>query len=204
MDPAELDRRRPVWDALSDVFLDTETRWGFPRIASVLVASGYDEATLERIWRYEVFPEFRSNLDSVAGEWAAFILDEPSLARRAARGETATGRANYWLRAGILDTQWQGILQLARILRGLPTEARAAHVTLWTALSHPYVDETLATVLFLESHQERVKALGWTREQVLDSFERHFRPVYRTLLLPGQDEAQHARNIEAFLAPVFG
>jgi hypothetical protein len=186
------------------VFLDTETRWGFPRIASVLVASGYDEATLESIWRYEVFPEFRSNLDSVAGEWAAFILDEPSLARRAARRETATGRAHYWLRAGPLETQWQGILQLAGILRALPEQARPAQVTLWTELSHPYLDASLDTVLFLESHRERVKALGWSREQVLDSFERHFRPVYRTLLLRGQDEARHARNIEAFLAPIFG
>ena len=24
---AELERRKPVWDAMSDVFLDTETRW---------------------------------------------------------------------------------------------------------------------------------------------------------------------------------
>ena len=78
MKPAssELDRRRSVWEALSDFFLDTELQ---PRdllhIARVLAASNYSEDELEFILRYEVAPVLSVNLMSVAGEWAGFDQD---------------------------------------------------------------------------------------------------------------------------------
>jgi hypothetical protein len=36
MDAATLAARVPLWTALSDMFLDTETRWYIPRVALVL------------------------------------------------------------------------------------------------------------------------------------------------------------------------
>ena len=53
----ELSRRREVWHAAADLFLDTETRWELPRIAGVLARSGYAESELERIFQCELVPE---------------------------------------------------------------------------------------------------------------------------------------------------
>lgn len=73
---AELEQRRPVWEALSDLFLDTELQpheqqW----IANTLAESSYREAELEWILRHEVAPILGANLLSVAGEWAGFDQD---------------------------------------------------------------------------------------------------------------------------------
>ena len=68
----ELQRRRPVWQALSDLFLDTETRPAVPAAAQVCEASQYSIDELNIIWRHEVSPVLAPNLLSVAGEWAFF------------------------------------------------------------------------------------------------------------------------------------
>jgi hypothetical protein len=47
---------------MSDLFLDTEKRWYVPFAARTCVESGYDDATLERIFWIEVFPEAIGNL----------------------------------------------------------------------------------------------------------------------------------------------
>ena len=72
----DIQRRRPVWEALSDLFLDTEL--GEPHlrhIARVVAASGYTEAEVEEILYGEVFPVCIWNMRSVAGEWAGFDVD---------------------------------------------------------------------------------------------------------------------------------
>lgn len=69
----EVERRKPVWTAISHLFLDTEINEGdIKNIASVLASSGYDRAELDRIYLYEVVPIVGPNLFSVAGEWAGF------------------------------------------------------------------------------------------------------------------------------------
>jgi hypothetical protein len=196
-------RRRPVWVAMSDVFLDTETRWGFPWIAQVMVASGLAWEELDAIWRDEIYPECQGNLFQVAGEWALLTLDEPRLIRRAEAGPYRARRLFYRLSAGEIDTQWEAIGRLYRLLLALPETERAAHVEVWTLLAHPYVDRELSTVLFLKEKRDRLAATGWTLERITETFERDFRPVYRTLLL-GDDEAVHARNVYEFLAPLAG
>ncbi len=71
--PEELARRRPVWSALSDLFLDTELQPDdHVRIARMLRDSGYADATLLAILDEEVAPICGPNLLSVAGEWALF------------------------------------------------------------------------------------------------------------------------------------
>lgn len=65
-----------MWEALSGLFLDTELQPGEDAcIARVLARSGYADAELDAILRYEVGPVLTPNLLSVAGEWAGFDVD---------------------------------------------------------------------------------------------------------------------------------
>jgi hypothetical protein len=74
MKPAfyDLRQRRPVWEALSDLFVATDVtrtrRW---RVRT-LAASPYSVAELEQILIDEVYPICHVNLWSVAGVWAGF------------------------------------------------------------------------------------------------------------------------------------
>ena len=138
MEEAEWTRRRVVWCALSDVFLDTETRWFFPSIAATLAASGYSVETLDRIWRYEVVPEFRWNLFGVAGEWAALPIDEASLRRRARRKITWWIRAWAWCPHEVAD-QWRALLMLRAHLVAFPAPERGSVVAAWSAFANAYL-----------------------------------------------------------------
>ena len=68
----ELAARRPVWSALSTLFLDTDTSLSRTYRAELLAQSPYGIDEIERILRDEVFPECSWNLFSIAGEWAGF------------------------------------------------------------------------------------------------------------------------------------
>jgi len=73
IDDAEIDRRKPVWIALSDLWLDTElTEDDLRRIAEVMRRSGYEVEELREIYLFEVAPVVFPNLLSIAGEWAGF------------------------------------------------------------------------------------------------------------------------------------
>lgn len=70
------EQRVPVWNALSELFLDTELgKREDERIAKVLAESPYEVEKLEEILRFEVTPVLRANLPSVVGEWAGFDPD---------------------------------------------------------------------------------------------------------------------------------
>jgi hypothetical protein len=76
--PAEdLERRRPVWEALSAVFLDTEIddAWR-ARIVDTLRSSGYSETELECILWRELCPVLHANFLSAAGTWTGFDMSE--------------------------------------------------------------------------------------------------------------------------------
>jgi hypothetical protein len=69
----DLERRRPVWEALSDLFLDNELQdYDHRHIARVLAASGYTNEELELILRHEVGRVVGENLLCVAGVWDLF------------------------------------------------------------------------------------------------------------------------------------
>lgn len=73
MTPEQLEQRRPVWRALSELWLDTELReTDRMRLAEVLANSAFDERELRAIHEGEVAPALAANLDSVAGEWGGF------------------------------------------------------------------------------------------------------------------------------------
>lgn len=70
------DERLPVWEALSEFFLDSELDTGdHEHIASRLASSTYSIRELEDILHFEVYPACRSNLLDVAGAWAGFSMD---------------------------------------------------------------------------------------------------------------------------------
>lgn len=70
----DLVARRPVWEALSDLFLDTDVSLSRDWRAGQLARSPYRIEQLEWILVDEVYPVCKYNLLSVAGEWAGFDL----------------------------------------------------------------------------------------------------------------------------------
>ena len=72
---SDLQNRRPVWLALSELYLDSELDTeDFERIADTLRSSPYSKTELDRIMFDEVFPVLSPNLRIVAGEWIGFDL----------------------------------------------------------------------------------------------------------------------------------
>lgn len=70
---AELERRKPVWTAFSELWLDTELDdMDVQRIARIAAASGYTVAELRDIYLYEVAPVVSPNLWTAVGVWAGF------------------------------------------------------------------------------------------------------------------------------------
>lgn len=69
----DLESRLPVWQAMTDFFLDTElTATAISHIAKTCAASPYSTRELRRIMFLEVWPAFLPNLLSVAGEWVGW------------------------------------------------------------------------------------------------------------------------------------
>ena len=68
----DLANRRPVWEALSTLFLDTDISLLREYRAKLLAESPYEIDEIERILRDEVFPVCSWNMLSIAGEWAGF------------------------------------------------------------------------------------------------------------------------------------
>ena len=67
------DNRVKIWQALSTLFLDTEADdTTFSYIARVVLETGYSRQEVHHILWGEVFPVLKSNLRSIAGEWAGW------------------------------------------------------------------------------------------------------------------------------------
>jgi hypothetical protein len=91
---SEVERRKPVWTAFSEFWLDTELEdQDLRRIAGVAAASGYTVGQLRDIYLYEVAPVVYINTWVVAGAWQGF--DESWLHTEARR---RAERRNLWLR----------------------------------------------------------------------------------------------------------
>jgi hypothetical protein len=69
----EIKRRMPVWEAISDLWLDTELgENGVLYIARVLAESGYSLEEIDKIYKEEVAPVVYMNAYSVTGVWTGF------------------------------------------------------------------------------------------------------------------------------------
>lgn len=114
----ELVRRRPVWVALSELYLDTELPdFTHRHIAQVLLTSGYSWPELRRIDREEVFPVLYPNLLSVAGEWALFEEEwlVPAIQAALARRTRLSSVFLRWLYARLrrlTAADWQAIARV--------------------------------------------------------------------------------------------
>jgi hypothetical protein len=123
----ELQRRQPLWTALSDLWLDTELdQTDIQRIAQIATKSGYSIAELNEIYLYEVAPVVSANLLTVAGEWAGF--DEGWLHTEARkRAESRSLWLRFWVWTGVgrrlmtyaTEQYWQEIIARVQADLGL-------------------------------------------------------------------------------------
>jgi hypothetical protein len=123
---AEIGARLPVWDAIADLFLDTEIdERARDHVARTLATSPFSMNELDAIYRHEVAPVVHANLKIVAGEWAGFgeeWLGEriPAYLARTGRWSRwwAGSRLGRWWRTSMTDEDWQAVLRLVREKRG--------------------------------------------------------------------------------------
>jgi hypothetical protein len=100
----QIQERRPLWAALSELWLDTElTAEDLEHIARVMADSGLSLEELRHVHLDEVAPVVSINLLSVAGAWAGF--DEEWLCSRIVRNlRERPLRTKFWARFPI--TRW--------------------------------------------------------------------------------------------------
>jgi hypothetical protein len=118
--PEELEKRKPVWIALSDLFLDTDVRMSYVHIACVLAESDYSLEGLYKILDKEVTPALQHNLLDVAGDWAGFPDDWVV--------ETIINRKwSIMPKMVSLDPDWKVVSWLVWRLRSVQDPALRAH-----------------------------------------------------------------------------
>ena len=115
--PEEHDARIPVWNALSDLYLDTDVSLSHDYIVRTLVASPYSLDELHEMLMYDVHPALYRNLMSMTGEWAGF--DEAWLRERIAtirRQPRWRRRITHWF-ARDIGVQWRTLEPMIRAAR---------------------------------------------------------------------------------------
>lgn len=161
----ELDRRKPLWSAMSDLFLDTETRWYPPFVGHACVKSGFDDATLERVFWAEVFPLALFNLHDIAGEWAMLELSEVLLAERAEKGER--DRVLELTDAWMVKHTWDASMLVCRRLRTEPRARWQLLTNAWHLLGKRFLEDIGRKLLSDPSQQladGRAAGLDWSGE----------------------------------------
>jgi hypothetical protein len=129
----EVTTRKPIWQALSGFWLDTELQdLEFNYIARVIAESPYSIDEVRAIHRNEVAPAVAANLASMAGEWTGF--DEAWLEARchenARKRRSPFRRARLWLQAPVLwfftARYWRQVIPRVHALRkGIAPPIRA-------------------------------------------------------------------------------
>ncbi|GEP44814.1 DUF7079 family protein [Brevifollis gellanilyticus] len=96
LDESQIQRRRRVWIALSELWLDTElANEDLERIAKVMAESKLSIEELRQVYLVEVAPVVSLNLLSVAGAWAGF--DEEWLCSQIIRNlRDRPRRTRFW------------------------------------------------------------------------------------------------------------
>ena len=112
---AEITNRIPVWRAMSDLFLDTESSPGdYSALAQVLARADLSQSELKDIFLHEIAPAFYPNLMSVAGEWQPWDEDQARdivlASMRSARAFPSFFWLRRWLSRGYARGEWEKIL----------------------------------------------------------------------------------------------
>jgi hypothetical protein len=125
----ELEQRRPVWDALSTLYLDTDVTLLRAYRARILAASPFSLEELEAILIDEVYPVCWANLLSIPGEWAGF--DAAWLESRIVERLTSPWRGLHKLNFGRISvpasTEWHYTKRAILEERGLERQAPPTH-----------------------------------------------------------------------------
>jgi hypothetical protein len=125
LDEAWIAERRPLWVALSALFLDTElTPADGARIAQVMADSGLSLRELRAVYVREVAPVVSANLRMTAGVWSGF--DEAwlvaQIVRHLRKGSWWTRFMPEWARArapglGRIESQWHWLIHQVQMNR---------------------------------------------------------------------------------------
>ena len=115
----DIESRRPVWAALSTLFLDTDVSLDRDYRAKVLAASPYSIDELTQILASEVYPVCRWNLFSIAGEWAGFDPEwlEKKILRRLSRRLRLKGGWTLGRVTVHLSLEWENTRSAVNALR---------------------------------------------------------------------------------------
>lgn len=133
--------RLPVWVAMGEHFLDTETRAHIPHTALSCVRAGLTPIQAREIWRKEVTPTLIWNLLGVAGEWTgwdeAWLCEEIEKTRRANLLVKNTLHRAF---VRLTRSTWLPIERSMRYLGCLVDEQRWVHARALSELIHIYID----------------------------------------------------------------
>jgi hypothetical protein len=115
-----LEERKPVWSALSALFLDTDVSVFREQVAAELAASPYSISELQQILVDEVYPACRTNWFAwPGGEWAGF--DDTWLESRILGRLRSPLRPLHWINLGRLTVhvswEWRRIKRRVKELR---------------------------------------------------------------------------------------
>lgn len=122
---AEIELRKPLWEALSDLWLDTELQdYDHRHIAELLASSDYSFEEIGKIFSEEVAPIVYRNLYSSVGVWDGFdpdwLGDEiiKSLKKQEANFIYRTwvkSNAGKFLMTKMIQDDWKKIVELYKL-----------------------------------------------------------------------------------------
>lgn len=148
------DRRRRLWIALSELFLDTEVRWCFPWVAQQALELEYSWPEVESILYMEVAPVVSHNLFDVAGDWMGFDPDWLSdcIARQRREPQNVVSVAHQVVIKAVLDPVVRGLERVYQSMKRLDV---AQHQPLLMSLARLYLDGEWASLIDFWSHVQR-------------------------------------------------
>lgn len=163
----------PVWSALSDLFLDTETRWFLPRTAWAGARSGLSWQQLDQVYQNQVAPVVAPNLLDIAGDWAGFP-DEWLFSQIRAHGDKGPTPVSAQVTAELADL-WQAAQRFYVLLSGSTEE----EFLLLESLAELALEEDWLKCPRVFSHLQRMSAQPWAQ---LCTAQQNVQEIYRPLL----------------------
>jgi hypothetical protein len=141
----DLTEQHALWEAMADLFLDTDLRYRIPEIARRCVRAGLTREAARNIWRYEVTPAVWHNLVDIAGEWAywprEWLIPRIERARRRAhRPPRWSDALRYHATASAIDPVWCAVERCMDELAQLPPLEAARLETTLTWLARVFFD----------------------------------------------------------------
>lgn len=136
MTDEEIAIRKPVWVAMSDLFLDTDVRLSYCSIARILAVAPFTIEQMGAILHKEVSPIAAPNLMVVAGEWAGF--DEEWLVSRISARLDGALRMPWF--GSVARADWDAVVVLITRLRRLAEVDRPRQLALWDQLLKLFLD----------------------------------------------------------------